>query len=78
VTDDDARRLVRAVLTEMGIDVSDPNEMQADFSFLRRQREASEKIAAAGKIVAVGIVLSGLASLIWLGLRAALGGDPSS
>jgi hypothetical protein len=78
VTNDDARKLVRAVLTEMGIDVSDPNEMQADFVFLRNQRKVSEKIGAAGKVAILGIVLSGIASLIWLGLRAALGGDPSS
>jgi hypothetical protein len=78
MTDDDARLLVRAVLTEMGLDVSDPNEMQADFVFLRNQRKVSEKIGAAGRVAILGIVLSGIASLIWLGLRAALGGDPSS
>jgi hypothetical protein len=78
MTDDEARKLVRAVLTEMGIDVADPNEMQADFVFLRNQRKVSEKIGAAGRVAILGIVLSGIASLIWLGLRAALGGDPSS
>lgn len=78
MTDDEARKLVRAVLTEMGIDVTDPNEMQADFVFLRNQRKVSEKIGAAGRVAILGIVLSGIASLIWLGLRAALGGDPSS
>ncbi len=71
MTDDDARLLVRAVLTEMGIDVSDPNEMQADFVFLRRQRLATERIGLGAKLTLVSLFLTGLGSLIWLGIRAA-------
>jgi hypothetical protein len=79
MTDDEARKLVRAVLTEMGIDVADPTEMQADFVFLRRHRLAKEKIGVAGAVAIWGLVLSGIASLIWLGVQAAFGiGDPPS
>lgn len=72
MTDGDARLLVRAVLTEMGIDVSDPNEMQADFVFLRRQRIATERLGLGARVTLVSLFLTGLGSLIWLGVRAAI------
>ena len=72
MTDDEARKLVRACLTEFGVDVADPTEMQADFVFLRRQRVATERIGLGARLTLVSLFLTGLGSLIWLGLRATI------
>ena len=64
---DDARRLVRATLTELGLDVTSPERViqaQHDFAYLRHQRNLSEKIG-------VGVRLMVLTS-IWLGIRHSL------
>lgn len=68
MNDADARKLVRACLIEMGLDVSDPIDMQADFAFLRRQRQASEKFGMAVKIAGVGALITAAVGALWAGL----------
>ncbi len=74
MTDEDARTLVRACLVELGIDVADPIEVQKDLAFLRDHRIASEKLGMAAKLIALGIVISGAASLLWVGFKSHGGG----
>ena len=69
MNDDDARTLVRACLVELGIDVTDPIEVQKDLAFLRDHRLATEKLGMAAKIIALSIFISGGLGLIWLGFK---------
>ena len=69
MNDDDARTLVRACLVELGIDTEKPIEMQKDLAFLRDHRLATEKLGMTAKIIALGIVISGAASLLWIGFK---------
>lgn len=71
MTSDDARAIVRATLAEMGVDVSDPAEMQRDFVYLRRQRIATERIGIGVRLALIGGLLSGALAMLWLGVRAA-------
>ena len=73
MNDDDARTLVRACLVEFGMDVSDPIELQKDLAFLRNHRLTDEKLGLAGKIAALTIFLTGITSMIWIGVQASIG-----
>ena len=76
MTDDDARKIVRACLRELGVDAADPIETQADFAFLRRQRLASERLGMAAKFALIGVLVSGAAGAMWAGLRLAFQQPP--
>jgi len=76
VTDDEARKIVRACLRELGIDAADPLETQADFAFLRRQRLASERLGMAARLALVGVLVSGAAGALWAGIRHAFHQPP--
>lgn len=71
MTDDDARKIVRATFREMGIDLSDPAEMQRDFVYLRRQRVTAERIGIGVRLAIYGAFVSGGLAILWLGIRAA-------
>lgn len=61
------------VLKIIGIDPNDINSIEqyyAERQFVKRQKKASESITMYAKFIAVGITLSGLASIIWLGFKA--------
>jgi len=60
---------VRQTLLQMGIDTSDPLTMQRDFQHLRAWRESEEEIKKKGTLAMVGIFLSGLGTLLFLGLK---------
>lgn len=72
---DDARRVVRATLTELGLDVTSPERViqaQHDFAYLRHQRNLSEKIGTGVRLMVLTSVISAGLATIWLGLRHAL------
>ena len=73
MTDEDARTLVRACLVELGMDVADPIEVQKDLAFLREHRITSEKMGLAVKISAIGLFLTGVTSMIYVGVKTSLG-----
>ena len=73
MNDDDARTLVRACLVEFGMDVADPIEVQKDLAFLRDHRLAAEKMGMAAKITIITIFLTGVASMIYVGVKTSLG-----
>ncbi len=71
-----AKETVKDMLLAMGMDVEDADgviEAQVDMAWLRRQRRASEQIAVWAKRTALGLVLTGAAGVLWLGLQQALG-----
>lgn len=79
MTDDEAKSVARAAATEavdetfrrLGIDVADWKELQRDFAFVRQWRLSGEAIKRQGIIVAVGVLVVGILSLIWTSLRGA-------
>lgn len=63
---------VRDVLLEIGIDVSSPRgvqETQQDMHFLRRYRKTAEASRRWVVLTAIGTIVAGALSLIWMGLR---------
>lgn len=77
MTDDDAKAVARTAATEavdetfrrLGIDVADWKELQRDFAFVRQWRLSGEAIKRQGLIVAVGVLVVGILSLIWTSLK---------
>ena len=59
---------VRQTLLQMGLDSSDPIAMQRDFQHLRAWRESGEEIKKKGMLVLTGIFVTGLFSLIVMGV----------
>ena len=60
---------VRQTLLQMDIDTSNPIAMQLDFQHLRQWRESGEDLKRKGTMALLGIFLSGLGTLILLGLK---------
>lgn len=72
---DDARRVVRATLTELGLDVTSPERViqaQHDFAYLRHQRNLSEKIGVGVRLMVLTSIISAGLATIWLGIRHSL------
>lgn len=69
------REVVRHTLVELGIDVSDPHEMQRDFKHLREWRESMEQVRSKSILAVIGLVVSGLVAAVWIGLKHFLGSD---
>lgn len=72
---DDARRVVRATLTELGLDVTSPEQViqaQHDFAYLRHQRNLSEKIGIGVRLMVLTSIISASLATIWLGIRHSL------
>ena len=61
---------VKQTLMQLGVDTSDPFAMQRDFQHLRQWRESGEDLKRKGTVVLLGIFVSGLVSLLIIGLRA--------
>ncbi len=71
-----AKETVKDMLLAMGMDVEDADGViaaQGDMAWLRRQRRASEQIAVWARRTVVGVVLTGVGGVIWLGLQQAFG-----
>jgi hypothetical protein len=66
------REAVRETLTSIGVDQSDPLEVQRDLAWLRDVRQASR--SARGKALAalIGLLVTAAAGALWVGLRALL------
>jgi hypothetical protein len=73
LTPDEARALIREAVREtflmLGVKVDDPIEVQKDFQHLREWRSTTDSIKSKGMIALVGVVVSGLAAAVWMGLR---------
>tara|TARA_R110002153_G_scaffold104852_1_gene242989 strand:- start:3242 stop:3538 length:297 start_codon:yes stop_codon:yes gene_type:complete len=67
------RIAVTTTLITLGMDASNPLALQQDMAFIRELRDTSEKIKSRGLLVLIGIMITGLAATIWLGMKASLG-----
>jgi hypothetical protein len=62
----------QSALMRVGIDLNDSINVQRDLAFSRKQREASEKITMHARFVLIAFALSGLGSVLFLGIKEAL------
>ncbi len=60
---------VNETLTKLGVEVEHPINMQADFRAIREWREASTLIRKKGLATFIGILVTGLCAMLWLGLK---------
>lgn len=71
--EEDVRALIRETvaetLTALGLEARRPLEAQKDFAFLRSMREATSSVRARAIVGLVGLLLSGFAALVALGVR---------
>lgn len=63
------REVVHQTLLEIGVQFSDPIEMQRDFQHLRQWRRAGEDLRSKGILTLLGIFIAGLVGLIVVGFR---------
>ena len=83
MSDDDRQRAIRLTEAELtnvvrdavhetfvtlGIDSSDPIEMQRDFQHLREWRVTTEQVKKKGILTLAGLIVAGMAALVWLSL----------
>lgn len=63
------KETIHETLTSLGVDHSNPLEMQKDNLFIREQRLAKESIEKKAKLTLLVIALGGLITLVLTGLR---------
>jgi hypothetical protein len=66
-------KTVSAILTSFGIEDDERVEIRQDFQYLRRWRKTAERVTNTGVIAIVTIVVGGVASATWLGIKALMG-----
>jgi hypothetical protein len=66
-------KTIATILTSFGIEEEDRIEMRADFQHLRRWRKASEQAQSFTFKALVTIIVSGIAGVVWLGIKTRLG-----
>ena len=69
-------KTVSGILTAFGMNEDERHEIRADFAYLRRWRKTSETVSRGGWVAISTVIVSGMASAVWLGIKAAfsLGG----
>jgi hypothetical protein len=63
------KRTVNETLTSIGLDHKNPIELQKDFQSLREWRQAMQEVRKKTLITLIGILVTGLAAAIWIGLK---------
>lgn len=66
-------KTVSAILTSFGIDDDERLEFKQDFQYLRRWRKTAERVTNTGVVAIVTVVVGGIASATWLGVKALMG-----
>ncbi len=72
IADAAATKAVSALLLTIGVDASEPQQvlkMQRDFANLRRWGDSMDLVRTRGLVTAVGVIVAGVLSLVWLALR---------
>lgn len=73
MTEAETRKVVAEAVAEtllkLGIDATDPIELQKDMQHLRAWRESVATVKRQGMITAVGIIIAGVLGLIWVSIR---------
>lgn len=67
-------RTVQQTLISLGVDASNPIEVQRDFQTLRDWRKSSEAIRSRGMMTIIGIVVAGALGALWVGLQHVISG----
>jgi len=62
-------------LLRVGLDTTDPIQLQRDFQFIRDLRQTSDSIRSKAILTTIGVTVTGAAAVIWLGIRALLRAD---
>lgn len=60
------KEAVHETLTTMGVDATQPIEMQKDFQHLREWRVTTEGVKKKGILTVTGIVVAGFCAAVWL------------
>lgn len=72
LTREELREVVNQAVEEtfirMGVDASDPIEMQKDFQYLRDWRTTTEAVKRKSLLTIVGIIVVGMTALIWISI----------
>lgn len=71
IASETAKATVREMFLTLGVNVNEPEairKMQQDFAYLRDWREASGTIKARTITGIVGIIVTGVAGLIWMAI----------
>jgi hypothetical protein len=64
-----AEAAVLETLTKLGIDHTDPLEMQADFRWVRDFRRSSTDLRSKSILILLGILITGSVAAFWIGLK---------
>jgi hypothetical protein len=65
---------VSEAFVRMGMDASDPLEMQRDFQHLRDWRLAVAATKSKGFLTIIGLLTAGVFAALWVGFKAAISG----
>ena len=63
---------VRETLLTLGLDTADPIKLQRDFQHLREWREGTESIKSNGILTALGLLIAGALSALWIVIKSYL------
>lgn len=63
------RHTVHETLSALGIDVSNPAEVQRDFMFIRDWRKTTESLKSSGILTVFGIIVAGIVAAFWIGFK---------
>ena len=66
---------VEEAFVRMGVDASEPIEMQKDFQHLREWRVAVGAVRTKGILSIVAVLVSGAAAAAWIGFRHLITGE---
>ena len=73
MTEHEVKKIVAEAVAEtlltLGIDTTDPVELQKDMAHLRAWRESVATVKRQSLVTAVGIVIAGVLGLLWLGFK---------
>ncbi len=73
LTEEQLKQLLSEAVTEaflkLGVDATDPLEMQKDFLHLREWREATDALQKRGLMVILATLVAGGMAALWLGFK---------
>jgi hypothetical protein len=66
------RQTVQETISGLGMNVTDPHELQADFAYIRNMRKGSEYLTKRIKLTAISVVIPSFLYLAWEAFKGAL------
>jgi hypothetical protein len=68
VADEVAKSIVTQLMVTLGVDATNPLEMQKDFQHLRAWRTSMEGIRSKSILTLVTVAVSGFVAMVWMAL----------